>query len=187
MDGKFDVYLYQEISNPICSWLIEQHFHHIRWILGNTRVSAVKLLRQAADEQDPDLDRLLEALLEVGGPYQSWLKTKKATFFLNFRGNPTWWEFPRGHKCPKLIPESPIKATKFGWEEPTWSLGVTFRASILKIWPRWMPFKQKGSSYVRGHIFIHKGKKPTGDFFLEEHLWLGLFGIHREILHTTPT
>ena len=36
-------------------------------------------LRQAADEQDPDLDRLLEALLEVGGPgTQQWLQKKNS-------------------------------------------------------------------------------------------------------------
>lgn len=104
MDGKFDVYLYQEISNPICSWLIEQHFHHIRWILGNTRVSAVKLLRQAADEQDPDLDRLLEALLEVGGPYQSWLKTKKATFFFEFSWEPNLMGIPKRSQMPQVDP-----------------------------------------------------------------------------------
>lgn len=78
----FDDYLYQEITNPIFSWLIEQHFRHIRWILGHTRVPETRgFLRQAADEQDPDLDRLLEALLEVGGPTSYGFKTKKAGNF----------------------------------------------------------------------------------------------------------
>lgn len=58
----------QEITNPIFSWLIEQHFRHLRWIWETPESQTRGFLRQAADEQDPDLDRLLEALLEVGGP-----------------------------------------------------------------------------------------------------------------------
>ena len=58
---------YQELTNPFFSWLIIPN-RHPRWILEILNIAFCFGVRQAADEQDPDLDRLLEALLEVGGP-----------------------------------------------------------------------------------------------------------------------
>lgn len=95
----FDDYLYQEITQPYFFLVDRTTFPSYQMDFG-------KFLRQAADEQDPDLDRLLEALLEVGGPTFMASKKKAGNIFLNFRFGPQLDRNPKRSPMPQLDPLS---------------------------------------------------------------------------------
>ena len=115
-------------------------------------------------------------------------KKKQATFSWIFVLDPNLIGTPRGHPCPNLIPWVTNKSHQVWvgrtYLKPWRDLHRVDSEDLAKV-DALQAEREQLRPGSRGHIDSPK-KKPRG-IFLEENLWLGMFGIHREILHTTPT